>query len=315
MKALTEKRPTLGFFVDAGPRVGYGHAVRCLRLAEALEPVATARFYPMSEPCAAFLEAAGKVRGSIHDEFPRVAVTDLRYLSGVTRIIHHRKARHVSIHDLGLAQCHSHIAIDGSVTNLFPYLENAGTRLYAGTAYTITRQPVIRKPEPESVFVTLGGGRTADFATESIQVLRTLGLKVLATCGIGRNPETLPGMEQVQWVHGEDEIRGAMARCTFAISSAGTSLYDLVASGIPTLAVAFDYLQLRTAEAFAQRGGALCAGLFQQMRVESLAALARRLVQDPDERRQLSEACRRLIDGKGLFRVAEIVRRELCPSS
>ena len=39
----------LGIIVDAGPTLGYGHVVRCVRLAQALEPQVKVVFYPLSE--------------------------------------------------------------------------------------------------------------------------------------------------------------------------------------------------------------------------------------------------------------------------
>src|SRR5438094_8586608 len=45
----------IGIIVDAGPSLGYGHAVRCLRLADALTAAASIVFYPLSEACREFL--------------------------------------------------------------------------------------------------------------------------------------------------------------------------------------------------------------------------------------------------------------------
>src|SRR3989442_12142054 len=44
----------IGIVVDAGPSLGYGHAVRCLRLANALTKDAAVMVYPLSESCRDF---------------------------------------------------------------------------------------------------------------------------------------------------------------------------------------------------------------------------------------------------------------------
>src|SRR5438034_1363997 len=44
----------IGIVVDAGPSLGYGHAVRCLRLANALADDAAVIVYPLSEICRDF---------------------------------------------------------------------------------------------------------------------------------------------------------------------------------------------------------------------------------------------------------------------
>src|SRR6266481_571215 len=57
------------------------------------------------------------------DSLPPLVITDLREAHGITADIHRQGSRHLSIHDLGLAQCRSNVAIDGSITRLFPYPE------------------------------------------------------------------------------------------------------------------------------------------------------------------------------------------------
>src|SRR5438128_12648457 len=118
----------IGIIVDAGPSLGYGHVVRCLRLADALTADAAVTFYPLSESCRDFLvnaEPAGKFGICEPDfetnGFPSLMITDLRETHGITAAIHRHGSSHISIHDHGLAQCHSDIVIDGSVTPLFPY--------------------------------------------------------------------------------------------------------------------------------------------------------------------------------------------------
>jgi spore coat polysaccharide biosynthesis predicted glycosyltransferase SpsG len=130
--------------------------------------------------------------------------------------------------------------------------------------------------------------------------VRRLGLKPVATQGfIGSAAMT------------DQELADAMSTCRFAISGSGVSLYDLLASGVPTIAVAFDRLQLRTADAFHEHGAVLNAGLMERL---SSGTLVRRCGEILDNRtlvQQMTEAGRMLVDGKGLSRIVEIVRREL----
>src|SRR6516162_10965719 len=82
-RSETNFEDQVGIVVDAGPQLGYGHAMRCLRLARKLirrHPVA---FYPLSESCREFIEASGfaTAEGSA---FPKVVITDLREAHGIT---------------------------------------------------------------------------------------------------------------------------------------------------------------------------------------------------------------------------------------
>jgi spore coat polysaccharide biosynthesis predicted glycosyltransferase SpsG len=316
-------RAEIGFVVDAGPGLGYGHAVRCVRLARALAKRNSVVFYPLSAACEQFIESFGFSVGAVYDRAPcaiptiknarsqtapavngtpfaPLVITDLREAHGITAAIHRNGSRHISIHDLGLAQCHSDVAIDGSVTRLFPYSMNRTRELFLGPEYMITRDVVPRDAPGDSVFVTLGGGSTAQFAAGISEQLSRLGLKtVLANGFAGSAP-----LSDAQYAE-------AISTCRFAISGSGTTLYDLLASGVPTIAVAFDRVQLRTADAFHERGAVLSAGLLPRLSPAALLRSCMELLENRSLVQRITRAGQMLVDGKGLSRVVEIVRRQL----
>jgi spore coat polysaccharide biosynthesis predicted glycosyltransferase SpsG len=85
----------------------------------------------------------------------------------------------------------------------------------------------------------------------------------------------------------------------------------LLASGVPTMAVAFDRIQLRTADAFHERGAVLSAGLIHRLSPNGLQKCCAEMLENRSRIQQLSETGPMLVDGKGLSRVVEIVRRQL----
>jgi len=303
VSTLSEKID-IGIVVDAGPGVGYGHAVRCLRLARALAQRNSIAFYPQSTACQEFIERSGfpvvPLRPNAPTAFPSLVITDLREPHGITAAIRRCGSRHISIHDLGLAQCHSDVAIDGSVTRLFPYIAHKNQELFLGPQYMITRDPVQRRETENCVLVTFGGGATARFAENVSNQLSKLGLTAITTQGfVGSDPMN------------DAEFGRAMSSCSFAISGSGVTLYDLLASGVPTIAVAFDRIQLRTSDAFHELGGVLSAGLFERLTPEALFLCCREMIENRPLVRRIAEIGQALVDGKGLSRVVDIVRRQL----
>jgi UDP-2,4-diacetamido-2,4,6-trideoxy-beta-L-altropyranose hydrolase len=300
--SISIDKPDIGIVVDAGPRRGYGHAVRCVRLARALAQRNSIVFYPQSEECKEFVERFGfaVTASHSHQAFPPLVITDLREPHGITAAIHRCGSRHISLHDLGLAQCHSDVAIDGSVTRLFPYVTQKDQELFLGPQYMITRDMISRVETTDRVLVTFGGGATARFAETAANQLSRLGMTTIATHGFsGSTPLS------------DAEFAAAMATCAFAISGSGVTLYDLLASGVPTIAVAFDRIQLRTADAFHQLGAVLNAGLFDRLSPDALFLYAREMLDNRLLVRNLAEVGQALVDGKGLSRVVDIVRRQL----
>ncbi len=295
----------VGIIVDAGPSIGYGHAVRCLRLANALAPEQQVEFYPVSEACEEFLKSVApdaqiQTPNSEISAFPPVVFTDLRETHGITARIRRHGSRHISIHDLGLGQCRSEIAIDGAITRLFPYPKESDQVLFLGPQYMITREPVARKEPTNTVLVTFGGGSTVEFAQKISEQLYKLGLSVIATSGfVGCAPMS------------EKTLEEAIATCRFAISGCGVSLYDLLASSVPTIAVAFDRLQLRTAESFHELGAVLSAGLMEKLTASKTLNHAIELMENRPLVKRMTQTGQMLVDGKGLSRVVDIARRQI----
>jgi spore coat polysaccharide biosynthesis predicted glycosyltransferase SpsG len=301
----------IGFVVDAGPDLGYGHAVRCIRLARALARRNSVVFYPMSMACKEFIESFGfETVTSLNAPakggqlFPPLVITDLREVHGITAVIHRQGSRHISIHDLGLGQCHSDVAIDGSVTRLFPYGADTERELFLGPQYMITRETVHRSSPNKTVLVTFGGGATARCAEAVCEPLWSLGLKPVVTRGFSMGIRAGEG-------HTDADFAEAMSSCCFAISGSGVTLYDLLASGVPTIAVAFDRIQLRTAEAFHELGAVLSAGLLERLSPAVLLRSAKEMIENRPLVQRITEAGQMLVDGKGVSRVVEIVRRQL----
>jgi len=299
----------LGLIVDAGPTLGYGHAVRCLRLAKALELEARVVFYPLSEDCEMFLREASpqsefRNPNSEIDSLPPLVITDLREAHTITLAIQRQGVRHISIRDLGLAQSPSDVAIDGAITRIFPYAPAKDRTVCLGPQYMITRKPVERRKLTDTVLLTFGGGSTANFAYKISEKIRRLGLTPIVTRGFTGST-----------FMAENEFDHAMSTCLFAISGSGVSLYDLLASGVPTIAVAFDRLQLRTADAFHEHGAVLSAGLAERLTSETLLHYGRGILENRSLVQEMTETGKMLVDGKGLSRIVEITRRELWLSS
>jgi spore coat polysaccharide biosynthesis predicted glycosyltransferase SpsG len=164
----------------------------------------------------------------------------------------------------------------------------------------ITRERVNRQSIEDNVLVTLGGGSSAAYSSMIAEYLRYMGFKVTVTNGFSWSLST-----------SEDQLTEAMSTCAFAISTSGVTLYELLASGVPTIAVAVDRLQLRTALAFQDEGAVLCAGLLGNLPAEALIGYCTEIINNPPLAQRLAERGQQLIDGNGLSRVLDIVRRQL----
>jgi hypothetical protein len=163
----------------------------------------------------------------------------------------------------------------------------------------ITRNPVQRREVGNTVLLALGAEATFPFEKVLTESLRWLGLNVARMHGFSKR------------VLGDEHLEQVIATCRFAIADGGSSLYDLLACGVPTIGVAHDPLELRTADAFQEFGAVLSAGLIQRLTPVTLLRYCEEMLSNGPLSRRLSHAGKMLVDGKGLARVVGIVRRQL----
>ncbi len=106
-------------------------------------------------------------------------------------------------------------------------------------------------------------------------------------------------------IHKGEPIVDIMSQCQVAFSSAGITLLELIAMGIPTLALEMVENQHATVQDFKRTG--LGMGCARRDDDEQVRAQLRRLLDDETARVDFAERCRSLIDGKGAMRVARCI--------
>jgi len=99
-----------------------------------------------------------------------------------------------------------------------------------------------------------------------------------------------------------------LRRADIALTAAGQTLYESLASGTPTLVIGTADNQRRNVAAMRRSGAATVVGWLGDARWnDHLAFRAARLAASVDDRRRLSRRGRALVDGKGAPRVARLI--------
>jgi UDP-2,4-diacetamido-2,4,6-trideoxy-beta-L-altropyranose hydrolase len=94
-----------------------------------------------------------------------------------------------------------------------------------------------------------------------------------------------------------------------AIVNAATTMYEAMALGLPTITIARNPYELKQAQKCVNEGAVIMVE--RDPSFKEIRALIRRIVDEPRLRERLSQRGRRLIDGKGIFRVADILLSQL----
>jgi spore coat polysaccharide biosynthesis predicted glycosyltransferase SpsG len=311
--------PRILFRVASGPRRGFGHVVRALRLGAALR----ARVWiSVSGPIPAIRPTRG-VRLSRQDTDlldsvrPAMVVLDTPVVADGTRWLRAARRRGlpvVSIHDGGRAPLASDLAVDGSL---------AAGRGVAGARRSVVgprfmvvdpRIPGLRERRhaATTVVIALGGGPRRDLARRIGRAVlsRMPEARVVVAGGLmGRGSRV---ESRMTWLGPRPTIAAVLASASVAVVAGGVTLYEAAALRVPVVALPVVEAQRPTVEAFARAGAAVAANV---RAAGAVAVLVAHLAQDRRAASAIGKRGGQLVDGRGALRVAGLIERLLARSA
>ena len=107
------------------------------------------------------------------------------------------------------------------------------------------------------------------------------------------------------------DIPGLMGWADLAISAAGSTCFELAHLGLPALLIVTADNQVLNSQGIASRGAAVHLGTIGDLSPGALVETVERVLDDADLRDRMSDAGRRLVDGRGVERVAEALQQRL----
>lgn len=312
------------FRAAAGPRLGFGHLIRCRSLARAL-----------GVPPVVSLRGTGRTRAAARRLGFQLADGELRTWRAATPpcllVVDDPSAEHAdvwvaraqrlgvpvaTVHDLGLGYVPSDLGIDGSVRPHRAMRGRCGD--LRGPAYAMLDPQVVRWrdrrsaiADPRQILIALGGG--AHVVPLAARLSRSIaaacpGARIAVAAGFSA-ARRLPLLTHAEWIVAPDGLGEQLARASVAVLAGGVTMYEACAVGTPSVAVALTAAQELTIRAMADADATIDGGrLASGAHVQAIAAHVAHLLGDARARRRLSAAGRALVDGRGIFRVADRVR-------
>jgi UDP-2,4-diacetamido-2,4,6-trideoxy-beta-L-altropyranose hydrolase len=175
--------------------------------------------------------------------------------------------------------------------------------------------PRATPPVARTILVTLGGADPDNRTQLVVEALRRLTLPFEARVIIGAsNPHgaavraAAAGDDRIGVLDHVREMPALMTWADVAIAGAGTTTWELCALGVPALLLVLADNQAPVAEAVAARGAAIAVGRLENQPPERLASRLDLLMRSEVLRLLLSESGRALVDGRGAMRVVRAMR-------
>ena len=309
------------FRAAAGPAVGFGHLVRCRSIARALGVIPIVSIRGSRETAGTASMRGFEVRkGGVAllrgPSRPDVLVIDDPSAEHAERWVRCARAAGVpvaTLHDVGLAYVPSDLVIDGSIA---PRLDAAALTL-AGPTYAALDPSIATARSGSSrvrrgVLIALGGGAAI-----------TRWGHALAVAILERRPDTLVRIAagftskpagdadpRLSWVLAPYGLADELRQTEVAVVGGGLTLYEAAALSAPPVAVAVVEAQRPAIQGFVRRRAAVDGGMLTG--AASLVRVADEvttLLASSSKARRLGQAGARLVDGRGVFRVADAIRR------
>lgn len=311
---------TLTIRADAGPHVGLGHVMRCLAVAEAARDAGTE--VTMVSPTLPENVNARLTQSGIawHPADGGVPKSDALLVDGygftLTDARRWREdARVMAVMDDNAEMTDWPADL---VINPNPHAKPAlyhgwcGPRFLFGSAYAPLRReftqatPITPRQEANRILVTMGGSDPQRLSPIILEGLEAVGMPLEIHAVLGQLAEA-PALDSHSRHHltidrDVKDMSLLMTSTDVAISAAGSTLWELAALGVPTVAVIVAKNQWLAASAAAEKG------MLRLVEPQEAAQEAAALLSDFTARQSLSAAAHRQVDGHGAQRILEALR-------
>lgn len=328
------KKVDLRFVVDATVQSGFGHAMRCLQLAQqvtAAVPQVRTLFQGSYSPAAHahILDVLG-VDGIADPDAPiQAAVSVIDRMSdavdinawddGLTRSVAAASGSTIAIFSgdrppalppgvIGIG--YQPIDADAKIDGWFWGFD------YAPVSSNFVELPagMARRPQRGRLLIALGASPDLDGVRCAVDAALANGMVDGIDVLLSPLHENDAGLRdsfdssRVVWWSQVADIRPLLLNAEVVMTSYGNLGFEALALGRPVCFLAYKVFQARMAERMAERGVAVNAGIVGQSSVATFSAALSKAFENTAD---LSRKSRTLFDGKGLDRIRDMIVQEL----
>jgi len=201
------------------------------------------------------------------------------------------------------------------------------TKLLLGTRYVLLRREFMKwrgwkRETPETgckLLITLGGGDSDNVTLKVIHALQQLKINDLETIVVvgGSNPHFKELQSSIRNLpltirlkHNVTNMAELMAWADVAISSASTTVWELVFMGLPSLVLVLANNQRFIAELLGMKKVVVSLDRHKNLSCGEISRQVTYLLENQDKRSKMTLEGQKLVDGRGSRRVVEeIIRR------
>lgn len=330
---MTKKKAI--FRVDGGHKIGFGHIIRSLTLAEKLGKKDEILFLMREDSIGiekikeegyevCFLQDKYEVKNEL---LCKIFISDIRN----TSIKYMEKARSISeclvtFDDLGEGRYLADILIDANINEKLSIAKdeqrgNLPICLF-GVPYILLRKEFgnckkkkINK-RVKYLLITMGGSDSKGTTLKIIEAIKEMKLEIEVIIIIGRGftlksdlvKITKESCEKYTVLYDEKDIFKYMLRADLAIASAGITMFELACCGVPTMVISYDEDQEKNTYQFLERNLIISLGISDYMAKEKITEELNDIIHNYEARKRMSRESQKFVDGQGLSRIIKVIK-------
>jgi UDP-2,4-diacetamido-2,4,6-trideoxy-beta-L-altropyranose hydrolase len=303
---------------NGGQGIGMGHIMRTLVLAKELSKYHKVFYICESKPeyfsgINMIMDEGFEVIDDLNREADMIIVdsynVDYRYFQQLKKQYEYV----VYIDDLNLFFHPVDLVINQNINaEDLNYIEE---KVLLGTKYLLLREEFRNMPRKQinknisEVLITMGGADPLEATMKIMQQLKDVSWQLHIVIGPAfhyKEKLYLFKSENVTFYESAN-MKILMEKCDLAISSCGSTLYELSACGTPTIGIGIAENQLKVAEKFEEMGMIKYLGYINTIDWKTLSEELNSLATNIEMRKTMSMKTQELVDGLGSKRVVDYI--------
>jgi len=330
--------------VDGGRKLGMGHVVRCLAVADELRSRISAEILFVTKGCpecvsiikksryevatippkSSTKEETNRARSILMDFKPNLVVNDILdapkgYMKKISEL-----AKAVNFDDTGAGTPYADKVIFTTRKPKSHNLSSPNCILEPG--YVILRRPFMELRQKKfkrkisgkvrNILVCMGGSDPSNLTVKVLRALNALGEKMNVTVVVGPAYSSISGIRGVASRSKHNvkirnnldakEVLDLMLGSDIGIASCGISAWEMGATGLPMLTLCQSKLELEEVK-IGEYNLAIHLGLGKKINEQKITLNAEKLIKDKNLREKLSKEGMRVINGDGLENTVDVL--------
>jgi len=199
-----------------------------------------------------------------------------------------------------------------------------GCRMLLGTRYILLREQFLAlrkrrkrfKKDIKRIMILIGGTDPTNETLKSLEAFKLLDrddIEVDVVVG-ATNPhrdrikKACGSMPNVHYHCQVDNIEALLFKADIAIGSGGSASWERCFTGVPSIISSFANNQIEISENLHRHGIAVNLGWYEDITSEDIAVAIKRLINNPTKRMKMILKGKKIVDGKGAYRVANAIQ-------